>query len=77
MPIGAEDNFKGVVDLITMKAIVWDDATQGMTFEEVPIPEDMKEDVEEWRQHLVEAVAEYDEKLLEKFFDDPDTYHRR
>jgi len=73
LPIGAEDNFKGVVDLITMKAIVWDDATQGMTFQEVPIPDDMKDDVDEWRQHLVEAVAEYDEKLLEKFFDDPNT----
>jgi elongation factor G len=73
LPIGAEETFKGVVDLITMKAIVWDDATQGMTFQEVPIPEDMKEDVAEWRQHLVEAVAEYDEKLLEKFFDDPNT----
>jgi elongation factor G len=73
LPIGAEESFKGVVDLITMKAIVWDDATQGMTFQEVPIPEDMKDDVAEWRQHLVEAVAEYDEKLLEKFFDDPNT----
>ncbi|HET7116331.1 MAG TPA: GTP-binding protein, partial [Hanamia sp.] len=73
LPIGAEDDFKGVVDLISMKGIVWDDATQGMTFEEVPIPEDMKEDVAEWRQHLIEAVAEYDEKLLEKFFDDPNT----
>ncbi len=47
--------------------------TQGMTFQEVPIPEDMIDDVNEWRQHLVEAVAEYDEKLLEKFFDDPNT----
>ena len=73
LPIGAEDSFKGVVDLITMKGIVWDDSTQGMTFEEVAIPADMLEEVQEWRQHLVEAVAEYDEKLLEKFFDDPDT----
>ena len=73
LPIGSEETFKGVVDLITLKAKVWDDATQGMTFEEVPIPEDMVEDVKEWRQHLVEAVADYDEKLLEKFFDDPDT----
>ncbi|MEO7316335.1 MAG: elongation factor G [Ginsengibacter sp.] len=73
LPIGAEESFKGVVDLITLKAKVWDDATQGMTFQEVPIPEDMVEDVKEWRQHLVEAVADYDEKLLEKFFDDPDT----
>lgn len=73
LPIGAEDSFKGVVDLITMKGIVWDDATQGMTYNEVPIPEEMKADVDEWRQHLVEAVADYDEKLLEKFFDDPNS----
>jgi len=73
LPIGAEDTFKGVVDLVTMKGIVWDDETLGMTYEEVPIPDDMKDDVNEWRQHLVEAVAEYDEKLLEKFFDDPDS----
>lgn len=73
LPIGSEETFKGVVDLITMKAIVWDDATQGMTFNEVPIPADMVDDVNEWRQHLVEAVAEYDEALLEKFFDDPNS----
>jgi elongation factor G len=73
LPIGAEDGFKGVVDLITMKGMIWDDATQGMTFNEVPIPEDMKADVDEWRQHLIEAVADYDDKLLEKFFDDPNT----
>jgi elongation factor G len=73
LPIGAEDSFKGVVDLITMKAIVWEDATLGMTFKEVPIPDDMAEDVAEWRQHLIEAVADYDENLLEKFFDDPNT----
>ncbi|RYE21304.1 MAG: GTP-binding protein, partial [Sphingobacteriales bacterium] len=73
LPIGAEDGFKGVVDLITMKGMVWEDATQGMTFNEVPIPEEMKADVDEWRQHLIEAVADYDDKLLEKFFDDPNT----
>jgi elongation factor G len=73
LPIGAEDNFKGVVDLITMKGIVWNEADKGMTFQEVPIPEDMKEEVDQYRQELVEAVAEYDEKLLEKFFDDPNT----
>ncbi|MEO7961841.1 MAG: elongation factor G [Ginsengibacter sp.] len=73
LPIGSEDNFKGVVDLITMKGMVWDDATQGMTYKEVPIPEDMTEEVNEWRQHLIEAVADYDENLLEKFFDDPNT----
>ncbi|HRN71821.1 MAG TPA: elongation factor G [Ginsengibacter sp.] len=73
LPIGSEDSFKGVVDLITMKGLVWDEASLGMTFNEVPIPDDMKADVDEWRQHLIEAVAEYDEKLLEKFFDNPDS----
>lgn len=73
LPIGAEDNFKGVVDLISMKGIIWDVATEGMTYEEVPIPEDMKEDVEYWRGQLIEAVAEYDDKLMEKFFDDPNS----
>ncbi|MEY2916829.1 MAG: elongation factor [Bacteroidota bacterium] len=73
LPIGAEDNFKGVVDLITMKGMIWDEAGQGMTFNEVPIPEDMIEEVNEWRQHLIEAVADYDDKLLEKFFDDPNS----
>jgi elongation factor G len=71
LPIGAEDHFKGVVDLIQMKGIIWDEDTKGMTYKEVPIPDDMKDDVTEWRQHLIEAVAEYDDKLLEKFFDDP------
>src|SRR3954466_1889414 len=73
LPIGAEDNFKGVVDLITMKGIIWDDATKGMTFKEIPIPADMQDEVEQYRQELIEAVAEYDDKLLEKFFDDPNT----
>jgi elongation factor G len=73
LPIGAEDNFKGVVDLIQMKGIIWDDATEGMTYKEVPIPDDMKEDVEYWKGQLIEAVAEYDDKLMEKFFDDPNT----
>jgi elongation factor G len=73
LPIGAEDNFKGVVDLIQMKGIIWDDSTQGMTYTEVPIPDDMKEEVEHWRSQLIEAVAEYDDKLMEKFFEDPAT----
>lgn len=73
LPIGAEDNFKGVVDLITNKGIIWDDSTEGMTYSEVPIPEDMVEDVEYWRGQLIEAVAEYDDTLMEKFFDDPDS----
>ncbi len=73
LPIGAEDDFKGVVDLITMKGVIWDNATEGMTFSEIPIPEDLQAEAELWRQNLVEAVAEYDDKLLEKFFDDPNT----
>ena len=73
IPIGAEETFKGVVDLLTGKAMIWDDATQGMTFEEVPVPEDLVDVVAEYRGQLVEAVAEYDDALLEKFFDDPDS----
>src|SRR6476619_114656 len=73
LPIGAEDNFKGVVDLITMKGVIWDDATEGMTYKEIPVPADMVEEANEWRQNLIEAVAEYDDKLMEKFFDDPNS----
>ena len=73
LPIGAEDNFKGVVDLIKMKGIIWHMETEGMTFDEIPVPADMKAEAEEWRAHLVEAVAEYDDKLLEKFFEDPNS----
>ena len=73
LPIGAEDHFTGVVDLIRMKAIIWDDATEGMTYVENPIPDDMKEDVDYWRAQLIEAVAEYDDKLMEKFFENPDS----
>ncbi len=73
LPIGAEDSFKGVVDLITMKGIIWDEESRGMTYKEVPIPAEMKEEVDQYRQELIEAVAEYDDKLLEKFFDDPNT----
>jgi elongation factor G len=71
LPIGAEDNFTGVVDLIKMKGIIWHMETEGMTFDEIPVPADMVEEANEWRQNLIEAVAEYDDKLLEKFFDDP------
>jgi len=73
LPIGAEDNFKGVVDLIKMKGIIWHMETEGMTFDEIPVPEDMVEEANEWRQNLIEAVAEYDDKLMEKFFDDPNS----
>ncbi len=70
VPIGAEDDFKGVVDLIENKALVWDDSTQGMTFTEIEIPADLVDVVAEWRTKLVESVAEYDETLMEKFFED-------
>lgn len=73
LPIGAEDNFKGVVDLIKMKGIIWHMETEGMTFDEIPVPEDMVAEANEWRQNLIEAVAEYDDKLLEKFFEDPNS----
>jgi len=73
LPIGAEDDFKGVVDLITMKGVIWDMETEGMTFKEIPVPADMVEEANEWRANLVEAVAEYDDNLMEKFFDDPNT----
>jgi elongation factor G len=73
VPIGSEHNFKGVVDLVTNKAVVWDEEDQGMTSHEIPMPEDMKETVLEYRQKLIEEVAAYDDALLEKFFDDPDS----
>src|SRR3954453_7998664 len=73
LPIGAEDDFKGVVDLIRMKGVIWHMETEGMTFDEIPIPDDLLEEAKEWRAKLVEAVAEYDDKLLEKFFVDPNS----
>jgi elongation factor G len=73
LPIGAEDKFTGVVDLINNRAIIWNEHDMGMTFKEVPIPEDMKDEVAEYREHLLEAVADYDESLMEKFFDDPNS----
>jgi elongation factor G len=73
LPIGAEDDFKGVVDLIKMKGVIWHMETEGMTFDEIPVPADMMDEVQEWRAKLVEAVAEYDDTLMEKFFDNPDS----
>jgi elongation factor G len=70
VPIGAEETFVGVVDLITNEARIWNDDDMGMTYEVVPIPEDLKDTVSEYRSNLLEAVAEYDEELLEKFFED-------
>ncbi|RZJ34955.1 MAG: elongation factor G [Flavobacterium sp.] len=73
LPIGDEEDFKGIVDLVKNQAIIWHDATQGATFDIVPIPEDMKEEVHQFRAQLIEAVAEYDERLMEKFFEDEDS----
>ncbi|MCZ6692691.1 MAG: elongation factor G [Bacteroidetes bacterium] len=73
IPIGNEENFKGVVDLITNEAIIWNEEDMGMTFQAIAIPDDLKDTVEEWRKKLVESVADYDDVLLEKFFEDPDS----
>ncbi|MBB78975.1 MAG: elongation factor G [Crocinitomicaceae bacterium] len=77
--IGSEDNFKGVVDLINFKGIVWNEEDQGMTFEEVEIPSDILEEAKALREELLEAVAEFDESetLLEKFFEDPESLTER
>ena len=73
VPIGDEIDFKGVVDLISKKAIIWNEDDMGMTYEEIDIPEELKEEVTKYRTELVEAVAEYDEELMEKFFEDEDS----
>ena len=70
IPIGAEENFKGVVDLINFKGIVWNEEDQGMTFKEVEIPADIIDEAREYRGKLLEAVAEFDESLMEKYFED-------
>ena len=70
VPIGDEIDFRGVVDLISKKAIIWNEDDMGMTFTEIPIPAELLEDVNKYRAELIEAVAEYDEALLEKFFED-------
>lgn len=73
LPIGSEENFKGVVDLINNRGMIWNEHDKGMTYEVVPIPDDMVDEVAEWREKLLEAVAEYDESLMEKYFEDPDS----
>ncbi|HZD52845.1 MAG TPA: elongation factor G, partial [Woeseiaceae bacterium] len=70
LPIGAEEKFAGVVDLVTMKAIYWDDATMGVQFELKEIPAEMRADAEAWREKMVEAAAEANEELLEKFLNE-------
>ena len=73
IPIGAEDDFKGVVDLINMRGISWNEEDKGMTFTEIPIPDDLMETANEFREKLVEAVAESDDALMDKFFEDPNS----
>lgn len=71
LPIGAEDGFKGVVDLINYRGIIWNEDDKGMTYKTIPIPDDMIEEANEWREKLLEAISEYDDHLMEKFFEDP------
>jgi elongation factor G len=73
LPIGAEDSFEGVVDLVNWRGIVWNEHDKGMTFKEVEIPADMVEEATEYREKLLEAVAEFDESLMEKYFEDPNS----
>ncbi|SDW08395.1 elongation factor G [Thiocapsa roseopersicina] len=69
VPIGAEEDFKGVVDLVQMKAVYWDEASRGMEYELRDIPEDLQDLCEEWREHMVEAAAEANEELMEKYLE--------
>jgi elongation factor G len=69
LPIGAEENFAGVIDLIGMRAIYWDESNMGVTYDEVEIPEELREEAEAWREKMVEAAAEGDEELLDKFLE--------
>ncbi|WP_297726654.1 elongation factor G [uncultured Porphyromonas sp.] len=73
IPVGEEDSFKGVIDLITMKAIIWHDETMGAEYEIDEIPDNLRADAEEWRDKLLETLAETDETLMEKYFEDPST----
>jgi len=73
IPIGAEETFKGVVDLVTMKALYWHDETMGADYDVVDIPADLLEEAQEWREKMLETIAECDDALMEKFFDDPDS----
>ncbi|MFN9941599.1 MAG: elongation factor G, partial [bacterium] len=73
LPIGAEDTFKGVVDLVNFRGIVWNEHDQGMTYEVVPIPADMLDEAKEYREKLLEACAEFDDKIMEKYFEDPNS----
>ena len=73
LPIGNEEDFKGIIDLVKNRGIIWHEENKGSTFDVVDIPEDMIDEVEKYRVNLIEAVAEYDDQLLEKFFEDPNS----
>ena len=73
LPIGAEDNFTGIVDLLEMKAYEWDEEDLGSTYREIPIPADMHDEVEQYRTRLLETLSELNETIMEKYFDDPDS----
>jgi len=77
IPIGAEDDFKGVVDLINFRGMIWNESDKGMTYEVVDIPADLMEEATEYREKLLEAVSEYDDNLMMKFFDDPSSITER
>ena len=73
LPIGGEETFRGVVDLVYNMGIIWNEDDMGMTYEEVPIPADMQAEVDEYREYLLEAIAEFDDTLMEKYFEDPNS----
>lgn len=73
LPIGAEDDFKGVVDLVNFRGIEWNEEDKGMTFKEVPIPAEMLDEAKQYREKLLEEVASFDDKLMEKYFEDPNS----
>jgi len=77
LPIGSEDDFKGAVDLINFRGLVWNEEDQGMTYEVIDIPEDMMEEATMYREQLLEAVAEFDDRLMEKYFEDPESLTER
>ncbi len=77
LPIGSEDSFKGVVDLINFRGIVWNEHDQGMTFTEVPIPAELMDEAKTLREKMLEAIAEFDDSLMEKYFEDPNSITER
>src|SRR5258708_35413016 len=77
LPIGAEDQFKGVVDLGNNRGIIWNETDKGMTFQEIPVPADMVAETNEYRDRFFESAPEYAETLIENFFNDPSAITRR